>query len=91
MFDYKEFKKEMSKRGHEVHKNGKYLTIIPSNNKTWIVKYDDWIMGTIISIVFLVLMFAFWRSSKEEEARKRRDMYNNLNKKSVDEMDKWRR
>ena len=30
--DYKEFKKEMSKRGHEVHKNGKYLTIIPNNN-----------------------------------------------------------
>ena len=23
MFNYKEFKKEMSKRGHEVHKNGK--------------------------------------------------------------------
>ena len=32
MFDYKEFKKEMSKRGHEVHKNGKYLIIIPNNN-----------------------------------------------------------
>lgn len=32
MFNYKEFKKEMSKRGHEVHKNGKYLTIIPDNN-----------------------------------------------------------
>ena len=32
MFDYKEFKNEMSKRGHEVHKNGKYLTIIPNNN-----------------------------------------------------------
>lgn len=32
MFDYKEFKKEMSKRGHEVHKNGNYLTIIPDNN-----------------------------------------------------------
>lgn len=32
MLDYKEFKKEMSKRGHEVHKNGKYLTIIPNNN-----------------------------------------------------------
>lgn len=32
MFDYKEFKKEMSKRGHEVHKNGKYLTIIPNNS-----------------------------------------------------------
>lgn len=32
MFNYKEFKKEMSKRGHEVHKNGKYLTIIPNNN-----------------------------------------------------------
>lgn len=32
MFDYKEFKKGMSKRGHEVHKNGKYLIIIPNNN-----------------------------------------------------------
>lgn len=32
MFNYKEFKKEMSERGHEVHKNGKYLTIIPNNN-----------------------------------------------------------
>lgn len=32
MLDYKDFKKEMSKRGHEVHKNGKYLTIIPNNN-----------------------------------------------------------
>lgn len=32
MLDYKEFKKEMKNRGHEVHKNGKYLTIIPNNN-----------------------------------------------------------
>lgn len=32
IFNYKEFKKEMSKRGHEVHKNGKYLTIIPNNS-----------------------------------------------------------
>lgn len=32
MFDYKEFKKEMKNRGHKVHKNGKYLTIIPNNN-----------------------------------------------------------
>lgn len=48
-------------------------------------------MGTVISIIFLVLMFALWKSGKEEEARKRRDMYNNLNKKSVDEMEKWRR
>lgn len=38
--------------------------------------------------------FCLWlpyKHSKEEEARKRRDMYNNLNKKSVDEMEKWRR
>ena len=62
-------------------------------------------MSTVISIIILVLVFAFWRSNKEEEARKRRDMYkwlkeelkqgkhmyNNLNKKSVDEMEKWRR
>lgn len=32
MFDYKEFKKEMSKRGHEVHKYGDYITIEPNNN-----------------------------------------------------------
>lgn len=32
MFDYKEFKKEMKNRGHKVHKNGKYITIIPNNN-----------------------------------------------------------
>lgn len=32
MFDYKEFKKEMSKRGHEVHKRGDYITIEPNNN-----------------------------------------------------------
>lgn len=48
-------------------------------------------MSTVISIIILVLVFAFWRSNKKEEARKRRDMYDNLNKKSVDEMEKWRR
>lgn len=32
MFDYKEFKKEMIKRGHEVSKNGNYITIKPDNN-----------------------------------------------------------
>lgn len=32
MFNYKEFKKEMSKRGHEVHKRGDYITIKPNNN-----------------------------------------------------------
>lgn len=46
-------------------------------------------------IGFLVVMYLCiylpWKASKEDEAKKRRDMYNNLNKKSVDEMDKWRR
>ena len=32
MFDYKKFKKEMEKRGHEVHKNGSYIKIVPNNN-----------------------------------------------------------
>ena len=32
MFDYKEFKKEMAKRGHEVHKKGDYVIIVPNNN-----------------------------------------------------------
>jgi len=32
LFDYKEFKNEMNNRGHEVHKNGDYITINPNNN-----------------------------------------------------------
>ena len=36
-----------------------------------------------------------WKASQKEESRKRQDMYNNLNKnlnkKSVDEMEKWRK
>lgn len=32
MLNYKDFKKEMKNRGHKVHKNGKYITIIPNNN-----------------------------------------------------------
>lgn len=32
MLDYKSFKKEMKNRGHEVHKNGCYITITPNNN-----------------------------------------------------------
>lgn len=31
MFDYRKFKKEMTERGHEVHKKGKYITIEPNN------------------------------------------------------------
>ena len=46
-------------------------------------------------IGFLVAMYLCiylpWKASQKEESRKRQDMYNNLNKKSVDEMDKWRR
>lgn len=32
VFDYKTFKQEMCERGHEVHKNGNYITIKPNNN-----------------------------------------------------------
>ena len=32
-----------------------------------------------------------WKANQKEESRKRQDMYNNLNKKSVDEMEKWRK
>lgn len=46
-------------------------------------------------IGFLVAMYLCvylpLKSSKREESRKRQDMYNNLNRKSVDEMEKWRR
>ena len=50
-----------------------------------------WIMGTIISIIILMFVIAAYRDGKKKESEKRREMYNNLNKKSVDEMEKWRR
>ena len=32
MFNYKTFKKDMLSRGHEVHKKGDVIKIIPNNN-----------------------------------------------------------
>ena len=32
MFDYKKFKEDMKNRGHEISKNGNYITIKPNNN-----------------------------------------------------------
>ncbi len=47
---------------------------------------------SIGAIVAFIIVFGIpWYLSKKEESRKRQDMYNNLNKKSVDEMDKWRK
>lgn len=42
-------------------------------------------------IAFIIVFGIPYHLSKKEESRKRRDMYNNLNKKSVDEMEKWRK
>ena len=42
-------------------------------------------------IVGYLCIYLPWRANKKEESRKRQDMYNNLNKKSVDEMEKWRK
>ena len=47
---------------------------------------------TIGSIIAFIIVFGIpYYISKKEESQKRRDMYNNLNKKSVDEMEKWKR
>lgn len=48
-------------------------------------------MGTIISIIILMFAIVAYRDEKKKESEKRRNMYNNLNRKSVDEMEKWRR
>lgn len=37
------------------------------------------------------LCIYLWKAHQKEESRKRQDMYDNLNKKSVDEMEKWRK
>ena len=48
-------------------------------------------MSTVISIIILMFAIAAYRDGKKKESEKRREMYNNLNRKSVDEMDKWRK
>lgn len=42
-------------------------------------------------IAFIIVFDIPYYLSQKEESRKRQDMYNNLNKKSVDEMEKWRK
>lgn len=50
-------------------------------------------MGELIGclIAGYLCIYLPWKTNQKEESRKRQDMYNNLNKKSVDEMDKWRK
>lgn len=45
MLDYKEFKKEMEKRGHKVHKKGNYITIEPYNNAKGFLHGIDVVKG----------------------------------------------
>ena len=51
------------------------------------------IMAQLIG--FLVAMYLCiylpWKANERDESKKRKDMYDNLNTKSVDEMEKWRR
>lgn len=42
-------------------------------------------------LVMYICIYLPWRANEKEESRKRQNMYNNLNKKSVDEIEKWRR
>lgn len=42
-------------------------------------------------IAFIIVFGIPYLIDKKEESRKRQDMYNNLNRKSVDEMEKWRK
>ena len=42
-------------------------------------------------IAFIIVFGIPYYLNKKEESRKRQDMYNNLNKKSVVERDKWRK
>lgn len=48
-------------------------------------------MGTVVSIIILMFVIAAYRDGKKKESEKRREMYNRINRQSVDEMEKWRR
>lgn len=67
------------------------IKIIVIGTKT--ITMEVIIMAQLIG--FLVAMYVCiylpWKANERDESKKRKDMYDNLNKKSVDEMDKWRR
>lgn len=49
-------------------------------------------MGELIGFLVVgCLLISFCRANEREDAQKRRETYNNLNKQAVDEMEKWRR
>ena len=48
-------------------------------------------LGIFLAIAFIIVFGIPYYLNQKEESRKRQDMYNNLNKKSVDEMEKWRK
>ena len=57
------------------------------------LRLEEFIMADLIG--FLVAMYLCiylpWKANDRDESKKRSAMYNNLNKKSVDEMEKWRK
>lgn len=50
-------------------------------------------MIRLISFVITMYLCVYlpWKANEKEESRKRRNMYNKLNKQSQDELEKWRR
>lgn len=56
-----------------------------------IIKKKSEVIIMAYLIAFIIVFGIPYYFNKKEESRKRQDMYNNLNKKSIDEMEKWRR
>ena len=50
-------------------------------------------MGELIGVLVAMYICVYlpWKVSQNEQSRNRTEMYNNLNKQSRDEMEKWRR
>lgn len=57
------------------------------------LRLEEFIMADLIGFLVAVYLCIWlpYKYSKNQESSKRQDMYNDLNKKSVDEMEKWRR
>ena len=71
---------------------------LKSCDKIIVMIFNSWKTEVIVMaqlIGFLIAgylcIYLPWKAHQKEESRKRQDMYDNLNKKSVDEMEKWRK
>lgn len=65
------------------------ITVIGTKTITMEVIIMAQLIGFLVAMYLCI--YLPWKANERDESKKRKDMYDNLNKKSVDEMEKWRK